>query len=183
MDIPRPENKKRKRIRQLAIGGSTAVVLVLVTIGLARLEPAAPSVDADTQYIGDVSRGEMLRQVRGPGTLVPREIRWIAAQSAGRVDRVVTLAGTVVAPDTILVQLSNPDLMSESEKAGYALEAAKAEHAELELKLRSTELDQKAALAQARAQYEGARLQAEAERDAGVVAVLTVRRSELTAEQ
>jgi HlyD family secretion protein len=183
MDIPRPENKKRKRIRQLAIGGGTALVLVLVTIGLARLEPAAPSVDADTQYIGDVMRGEMLRQVRGPGTLVPREIRWIAAQSAGRVDRVVTLAGTVVQPDTILVQLSNPDLMSETEKAGYALEAAKAEHAELELKLRSQELDQKAATAQASAQYEAARLQAEAEREAGVVAELTVRRSELTAEQ
>jgi HlyD family secretion protein len=183
MDIPRPENKKRKRIRQLAIGGGTALVLVLVTIGLARLEPAAPSVDADTQYIGEVMRGEMLRQVRGPGTLVPREIRWIAAQSAGRVDRVVTLAGTVVQPDTILVQLSNPDLMSETEKAGYALEAAKAEHAELELKLRSQELDQKAATAQASAQYEAARLQAEAEREAGVVAELTVRRSELTAEQ
>jgi HlyD family secretion protein len=183
MDIPRPENKKRKRVRQLAIGGGTALLLVAVTIGLARLEPAAPSVVRDTQYIDTVRRGEMLRQVRGPGTLVLRDIRWIGAQSAGRVDRVIVRAGAVVEPDTILVQLSNPDLMSEAEKGGYALEAAKAEQAELELTLRSQELDQKAALAQARAQYEGARLQAEAEREAGVVAELTVRRSELNAEQ
>jgi HlyD family secretion protein len=183
MDIPRPENKKRKRIRQLAMGGGTALLLGAVTIGLSRLEPAAPSVVRDTQYIDTVRRGEMLRQVRGPGTLVLRDIRWIGAQSAGRVERVIVRAGAVVESDTILVQLSNPDLMSEAEKAGYALEAAKAEQVELELTLRSQELDQKAALAQARAQYEGARLQAEAEREAGVVAELTVRRSELSAEQ
>jgi HlyD family secretion protein len=183
MDIPRPENKKRKRIRQLAMAGGTAVVLVAVTIGLSQLEPAAPSVDRDTQFIDEVKRGDIPRQVRGPGTLVLRDIRWIGAQSAGRVDRVIVRAGAVVEPDTVLVQLSNPDLISEAEKAGYALEAAKAEHVELELTLRSQELDQKAALAQARAQYEAARLQAEAEREAGVVAELTVRRSELQAEQ
>jgi HlyD family secretion protein len=125
----------------------------------------------------------MLRQVRGPGTLVPREIRWIAAQSAGRVERVLVRAGAVVEPDTILAELSNPDLMREAEEARYELEAAKAELTELELNLRSEELDQKAAVASARAAYEGARLQAEAERAAGVVAELTVRRSELLAEQ
>ena len=69
MDIPRPENKKRKRIRQIAIGSGTAVALAVVTIALARLEPAAPSVDGDTLYTGTVERGEMLRQTRGPGTL------------------------------------------------------------------------------------------------------------------
>ena len=79
MDIPRPENKKRKRVRQLAIGGGTALLLVAVTIGLARLEPAAPSVSRASVWIDTVRQGEMLRQVRGPGTLVPREIRWIAA--------------------------------------------------------------------------------------------------------
>jgi HlyD family secretion protein len=183
MDIPRPENKKRKRIRQLAIGGGTALLLVAITIGLARLEPAAPSVSRASVWIDNVRQGEMLRQVRGPGTLVPREIRWIAAQSAGRVERVLVRAGAVVEPDTILAELSNPDLMREAEEARYELEAAKAELTELELNLRSEELDQKAAVASARAAYEGARLQAEAERAAGVVAELTVRRSELLAEQ
>ena len=182
MDIPRPENKKRKRIRQLAIGGGTALLLVAVTIGLARLEHAAPSVDGDTQYIGDVSRGEMLLRTRGPGTLVPREIRWIAAQSAGRVDRVLVRPGAIVEPDTVLAELSNPDLKRQAEEARYGLEIAKATFAEFELTLRSKELDQKAAVAQARAAYEGERLKAEAQRASGAVAELDVRRSELNTE-
>ena len=111
-------------------------------------------------------------QVRGPGTLVPREILWIAAQSAGRVERVLVRPGAVVEPDTILAELSNPDLKRQAEEARYGLEAAKAEFAEFELTLRSKELDQKAAVAQASAAYEAARLQAEAERAAGVVAEL-----------
>jgi HlyD family secretion protein len=182
MDIPRPENKKRKRIRQIAIGSATAVGLAIVTIALARLEPAAPSVDRDTLYTGAVERGEMLRQSRGPGTLVPREIRWIAAQSAGRVDRVIVRPGAVVESDTILAELSNPDLMRQAEEARYGFEIAKATFAEFELTLRSKELDQKAAVAQARAAYEGARLQAEAERASKAVPELDVRRSELNAE-
>jgi HlyD family secretion protein len=182
MDIPRPENKKRKRIRQIAIGSATAVGLAIVTIALARLEPAAPSVDRDTLYTGAVERGEMLRQTRGPGTLVPREIRWIAAQSAGRVDRVIVRPGAVVESDTILAELSNPDLMRQAEEARYGFEIAKATFAEFELTLRSKELDQKAAVAQARAAYEGARLHAEAERASKAVPELDVRRSELNAE-
>jgi HlyD family secretion protein len=179
MDIPRPENKKRKRIRQIVIGSGTAVLLAAVTIALSRLEPAAPSVDGDTLYTGAVERGELIVQTRGPGTLVPREILWIAAQSAGRVDRVLVRPGDVVEPNTILAELSNPDLKRQAEEARYGLEIAKAEFAEFELKLRSTELDQKAAVAQAHAAYEGQRLQAEAQRASGAVAELDVRRSEL----
>ncbi len=183
MDIPRPENKRRKRIRQAVIGGVTAVVLVAITVGLAQLEPAAPSVERDTLWIQPVKQGEMLRQVRGPGTLVARDIRWISAQSAGRVERVIVRPGAVVEPDTVIVELSNPDLMRQAEEARYALEAGKAELTELELNLRSQQLDQRAAVASARAAYEGARLQAEAERGSTVVAALQVRRSELLAEQ
>jgi len=182
MDIPRPENKKRKRIRQIVIGSGTAVLLAVVTIALSRLEPAAPSVDGDTLYTGTVERGELIVQTRGPGTLVPRVILWIAAQSAGRVDRVLVRPGAVVEPDTILAVLSNPDLKRQAEEARFGLEIAKATFAEFQLTLRSKELDQKAAVAQASATYEAQRLQAEAERAAGVVAELTVRRSELNAE-
>jgi HlyD family secretion protein len=182
MDIPRPENKKRKRIRQIAIGSGTAVVLAILTIALARLEPAAPSVDADTLYTGEVAQGELLIQTRGPGTLVPRVRLWIAAQSAGRVEQLLVRPGAIVQADTILVELSNPDLMRQAEEARYGLEIAKATFAEFELGLRSKELDQKAAVAQARAQYESARLQAEAERASTVIAELQVRKSELTAE-
>ena len=88
MDIPRPENKKRKRIRQIAIGSGTAVVLAVVTIGLgASRARGAVGSTRDTLYTGAVAQGEMLRQTRGPGTLVPRVTAWIAAQSAGRVER------------------------------------------------------------------------------------------------
>jgi HlyD family secretion protein len=182
MDIPRPENKKRKRIRQIVIGSGTAVVLAIITIGLSRLEPAAPSVDADTLYTGKVDRGDIQILVRGPGTLQPREFLWIAAQSAGRVERVVVRPGAVVQPDTVLAVLANPDLMRQAEEARYGMEIAKATFAEFELKLRSQELDQKAAVAQARAAYEGARLQAEAERASQTFSEIQVRRSELTTE-
>jgi HlyD family secretion protein len=183
MDIPRPEIKRQKRKRQIMLGGAAVAALAVVTVVLARLEPAAPSVARASVWVDTVREGEMVVQVRGPGTLVPREIRWLAALSAGRVERLVVLPGTAVEADTVLVELSNPDLMRQAEEARYGLEAAKADLTELELKLRSQQLDQRAAVASARAQYEGARLQAEAERAAGVVAELTIRRSELLAEQ
>jgi HlyD family secretion protein len=183
MDIPRPENKRRKRIKQAIIGGVTAVGLVVITVVLAQLEPAAPSVERDTQWIQPVKQGEMLLQVRGPGTLVPRNIRWISAQSAGRVERVIVRPGAAVEPDTVIVEMSNPDLFRQAEDARYALTAAKAQLTQLELNLKNQQLDQRAAVASARAAYEGARLTAEAERASTVVAALQVRRSELTAEQ
>jgi HlyD family secretion protein len=129
-----------------------------------------------------VAQGELLIQTRGPGTLVPRVRLWIAAQSAGRVEQLLVRPGAVVEADTILMELSNPDLMRQAEEARYGLEIAKATFAEFELGLRSKELDQKAAVAQSRAQYESARLQAEAERASTVIAELQVRKSELTAE-
>jgi HlyD family secretion protein len=186
MDIPRPELKRKKRIRQTAIAGGAGLLLVAVTVGLARLEPAAPSVARASVWVDTVREGEMLRQVRGPGTLVPREIRWIGAQTDGRVERVVVRPGAVVDPETVLVEMSNPDLMQQTEEAKYALDAAKAELAEMELQLRSEQLDQRAALAVARAEYESARLQAEAEGEVaaeGIVPVIQYKRSALLAEQ
>ena len=184
MDIPRPERKRAKRIRQIILGGSAAAVALLGTVALMRLEPAAPSVARASVWVDSVREGEMLRQVRGPGALEPREIRWIAAQTDGRVERVIVRAGAVVDADTVLVEMSNPDLMQQTEEARYALEAVQAELEELKLQLESKHLDQRAALAAARAEYEGARLQAEAEKAAGsVVPELQYKRSELLAEQ
>jgi HlyD family secretion protein len=182
MDIPRPEIKRQKRKRQIMLGAAGAVALALVTIVLAQLEPAAPSVARASVWVDVVREGEMVVQVRGPGTLVPREIRWLAALSAGRVERLVVLPGTAVEADAILVELSNPDLMRQAEEARYGFEIAKATFAEFELAVRSKELDQKAAVAQARAAYEGERLKAEAQRASDAVAELDVRRSELNAE-
>ncbi|MBN1240870.1 MAG: efflux RND transporter periplasmic adaptor subunit [Gammaproteobacteria bacterium] len=186
MDIPRPERKRRRRIKQVTIGAGITLALVAVTVVLARLEPAAPSVARASVWVDTVREGEMLRQVRGPGVLVPREIRWIPAQTDGRVERVVVRAGAKVERDTVLAELSNPDLMQQTEEARFAVEAAEAELTEMELQLRSQQLDQRAALALARAEYESARLQAEAEKalvEEGIVAMITYQRSELLTEQ
>jgi len=186
MDIPRPENNRKRRLRQVAIGIGAIVLVVLATVGLARLEPAAPSVARASVWVDTVREGEMLRQVRGPGTLVPREIRWIAAQTDGRVERIVIHPGAVVEPDSVILEMSNPDLVQQAEEARYALEAAEAEFIDTELNLRSQELDQRAAHAVARAEYESARLQAEAEKtlsEQGIVSTLQYRRSELLAER
>jgi HlyD family secretion protein len=184
MDIPRPENKRRKQTRQLAIGGGVVLLVVIVSVVVARLEPAAPSVARASVWIDNVRQGEMLRQVRGPGTLVPREIRWIAAQTTGHVERVIVKPGAVVAADTVLVEMTNPDLMRETDEARFALDAALAELAEMKLTLKSQQLDQRAALASARTEYESARLQAEAERAAGdVIPALQTQRSELLAAE
>src|SRR5690606_7764855 len=162
MDIPRPDRKRKKRIRQALFTGVGVVLLAALTVGVSRLEPAAPRVDGASLWFGDVKRGEMLRQVRGPGVLAPREIRWIAAQTDGRVERILVRPGTAVEPDTVLVELSNPDLLRQAEEARYQLEAAKAELAEMELRLKSQELDQRSQLAVAQTEYESARLQTEA---------------------
>lgn len=170
----------------MAIGGGIVIAIGLLTFGLARLEPAAPSVSRASVWVDTVREGEMLRQVRGPGTLVPREIRWVAAQTDGRVERILVRPGAVVEPETLLVELSNPDLLQQTEEARYALEAAEAEFTETELRLRSQQLDQRAALAVARAEYESARLQAEAEEtltEQGIVPAIQHRRSVLLAEQ
>jgi HlyD family secretion protein len=184
MDIPRPENKRKKRLRQMGFAGAAVLVITAATAGLMRLEPAAPSVARASVWVDTVREGEMLREVRGPGTLVPRAIRWIGAQAEGRVDRVVVRPGAIVEADTVLVEMSNPELVQETEEARYAVDAAEAELAELKLTLENKQLDQRAGVAGARAEFEGARLQAEAEKAAGdVVPQIRYQRSELLAEQ
>lgn len=184
MDIPRPERKRQKRIRQTAIAAGVIVLLAAVTIGLTRLEPAAPSVAMASVWPDNVRQGEMLREVRGPGTLAPRAIRWIGAQADGRVDRVIVRPGAVVEADTVLVEMSNPDLLQTADEARYEVEAAKAAYADLELQLRNKQLDQEAAVASVVAEYEGQRLEAEAYKEAGnAVSSIKTQRADLLAQQ
>jgi HlyD family secretion protein len=185
MDRPRTDLERRKRKRWLLAGAALAAVMA-AGIALATFEPIAPRVDAKTLYIDVVTRGDLLRRVRGTGTLVPRDQRWIAAAAEGRVERVLVRPGAQVAADTVLVELSNPELQQLAEEASLACDAARAEAASLHLQLESQVLDQRARIAEARAQYESARLQAEAEaRLAGQHAIseLQIARSKLTAEQ
>jgi HlyD family secretion protein len=160
--------------------------VVALGIFLAMLEPAAPSVERAALYIDSVERGELLLQVRGPGVLVPREIRWVAAASEARVDRVLVKPGAVVTADTALVEMSNPELAQDVSEARAEVTAAEADYAALQVQLQSQVLDQRAVLAAANAEYEGARLQAEAQAelaDAGIIPAIEFRRDELAAEQ
>src|SRR5579871_4003524 len=110
MDIPRPDQARKKRRRRI-VGALVALAVVcLITVGLARLKPAAPPVEKGALLFDTVKRGQLLRQVRGNGTLVPQEIRWIPTINQGRVERILVLPGASVKADTIIVELSNPDV-------------------------------------------------------------------------
>src|SRR5690606_3437026 len=111
MDIQRIDLKQRKRRRQALWIGGGLLAVIIAGIGISRLEPAAPGVDRSSLWMDTVKRGEMLREVRGPGTLVPKEIRWIAAETAARVERIVVRPGAMVEPDTVILELSNPEVV------------------------------------------------------------------------
>jgi HlyD family secretion protein len=187
LDIARPSSvaaAKRKRRILIGIGGIT--LAVLVTIGLSRLEPAAPSVEKGTVWVDTVKRGPMLRQVRGTGTLVPEEIRWIPATTEGRVERIVVLPGKVVEPDTVLLELSNPELQVAAQDAASELAAAVAESTNLKAQLDSQLLNQKASAATVLADSRQATMQAEADEilaKDGLVADITMKISKLRAEE
>jgi HlyD family secretion protein len=186
MDIVRDDLKRKRRRRRWSYSAAAAAAVIGLGIFLAMLKPAAPSVERAALYIDSVERGELLLQVRGPGVLVPREIRWVAAASEARVDRVLVKPGAVVTADTALVEMSNPELAQDVSEARAEVTAAEADYAALRVQLQSQVLDQRAVLAAANAEYEGARLQAEAQAelaDAGIIPAIEFRRDELAAEQ
>ncbi len=149
VDIARPDIARAKRVRQIAYGVGTGVVVILVTVGVSRLEPAAPGVDRDTVYTDTVQRGEMLRQVRGTGTLVPEEIRWISAITNSTVERIVLRPGVTVEPDTVIVELSNPQLEQSALEAQLQLAAAQARYKSRQVELDREVLTQRANVASA----------------------------------
>lgn len=186
MDIARPELKRRRRIKRLIWIAVAAVTLVILVVAVARLEPAAPRVDRATVWTDTVERGEMLRQVRGPGVLVPREVRWVTATAEARVDRVLVKPGAVVGPDTVLVEMSNSELAQQVRESRSQRVAAEADYAALEVRLQSQVLDQRATLVQVRSDARGARLQAEAEArlvEQGILPRIQYQRSLLEADQ
>jgi len=185
VDKPRTDIDQRRRRRIVLIGSGVALVAA-AGIALAMLGPQAPEVDTRTLFVDTVTRGDLDRRVRGAGILIPREQRWISAAVEGRVERVVVRPGTVVERGTILVELSNPEVQQLADEARWALDAGRAEQASLKVRLESDVLDQRARIAEARAESESARLQAEAEgRLAGqkIISDLQLARSRLSAEQ
>lgn len=158
MDIQRERVPNRRR---LVIIAAAAAVVVLVTVALTQLEPAAPTVDRATVWTDTVQRGTMIRQVRGPGTLVPEQIRWISSVSAGRVERIDVRPGAEVTPGTILLEILNPDVQIESLQADRQLTDAAAQLVNLRTTLANEKLSQRSTVAQVEADYLNAKRTAE----------------------
>jgi HlyD family secretion protein len=163
VDIPRPDQRRKKRMRQALWGGLGLTALAVITAGIARLEPAAPTVDRSTVWIDTVKRGPMLRQVRGTGTLVPEDIRWIPAATDGRVERILLRPGPTVQPDTIILELSNDELRQSTLEAELQLRAGDAQLQNRRVELQSQLLNQRAEMQRIEAEHRQAVLQAEAD--------------------
>jgi len=159
MDIQRPSNARAKKIRRIIYVGVGILLLSGATLGLSHLKPAAPSVDRATIWTDDVKRGPMLREMRGLGTLIPEDIRWIPALTECRVERLVLRPGAIVKPDSIILELSNPTLQRDALDAEYQLKGAQADYENLKVQLQSELLNQRATEASVRSEYEQAKIQ------------------------
>jgi HlyD family secretion protein len=184
MDIARPSMARAKRNKRIATVVGAVAVIALVTLGLSRLQPAAPSVERGTLWFDKVKRGEMLRQVRGLGTLVPEEIRWLPAQTDGRVEQIVLRPGAAVKPDSVILVLSNPELERQALDAELQYKAAAADMANLKVQLENQLINQRASAATVQADYQQARLQAEVDEQLakeGLTSELTLKQSRVRA--
>jgi HlyD family secretion protein len=162
MDIKRPaKSRVKKRIRTAALIAVGVAAIGGITFGLTRLKPAAPTLDRSTAVIDTVKRGPFVREVRGNGTLVPQLVRWVPAPSDGRVEKIPVQAGVVVGFDTVIVELSNPQMEQEAIDAEFQVKAAEADKESLRSRLESESMTQESAIAGINAQYSQAKLQLE----------------------
>jgi len=161
MDIQRPDQTHSKRIKRIAYATGAVLLTGGVTIGVSRLRPAAPTVDRATIWTDEVKRGSMLRDVHGLGTLVPEDIRWIPAQTDSRVDRKVLKPGAIVHPNSVILELSDPQLQRDLLDAQFLLKGAEADFANLKVQVNSQLMNQKSAEATVRSDYEQAKIQHE----------------------
>ena len=186
MDIARPDLARKKRIRRTVYGALIVVAVPALTIAVSRLKPAAPLVERSTVSMDTVRRGEMLRDVRGIGTLVPVDVRWIPAQSSARVDKIVLQSGATVKPDSIILELSDPQLELDTTNAEYAYKAAQADLANLKVQLSNSLMAQKSTAADIESEYQQGKMQADVDRqmsEQGIEAPLTAKKSAVVAEQ
>src|SRR5918994_6190614 len=164
MDIKRPpKSKLKKKIRTVILIVVGVAALGGITYGLAKLKPAAPTLDKPTAVIETVKRGEMVRDVRGNGTLVPEVTRWVPAPAQGRVEKINLQAGVEVDPSTVIVELQNPQLEQQATDAQFQVKAAEADAENLKVRLESETMTQKAAIATINSQYSQAKLQLDAD--------------------
>ena len=172
MDIARPDRTRERNRRRLLYAIAASLAVAAVTLGVAHLKPAAPIVDRSLVVIETVKRGPMVRQVRGSGTLVPVDINWIAATTDARVAKIVVRPGTAVRRDTVILDLAEPAQTQRTLDARYLLQAGEADLVSLRNRLHSRELDDKAGEARLKAEYDQARLRANADEELAAKGVL-----------
>jgi len=186
MDIARPDQSRKKRTRRVIYGGIAVLAVAGVTLGLSRLKPAAPGVDKATVLIDTVKRGSMVVDVRGQGTLVPEDIRWIPATTQGRVERIRLRPGVKVDAGSVILDLTNPQLEQELRDAELKLNGAEASLANLRVQSQNDALAQEATTANIEAEYKKAALQVEANEQLakkGLVPDMILKQSRLEADQ
>jgi HlyD family secretion protein len=186
MDIKRPQRKNRRRVKLIVYTTLCVLAVALITYGLSRLERASPSVARATVLTDTVKRGQMLRQVRGLGTLIPEEIRQIAAPVEGRVEQKFVKPGETVSPGTVLVELSNPTLKQAAVDVEYQIKTAEADLNNLRSRLQSDLMTQLSTIAQIQSEYNQAKIQLDTDEQLGkegLVPVLTLRISRVKVEQ
>jgi HlyD family secretion protein len=154
VDIARsPEVKRKKKIRRIIYGLVALIAVVGISYGVSRLQPAAPTVDRATVWVDTVKRGPMIRQVRGSGTLVPENIRWIPATTNGRVERILLRPGAKVTHNSVILELSNPDLQQSVMDAQLAYRSAQAAFENRKADLQSQLLNQEVSVTTLESQY------------------------------
>ncbi len=186
MDIPRSGQAEKRRMRRNILIVAAIAVVSLITFGLSRLEPAAPTVAKETVWIETVKRGPMLRQVRGPGSLVPEDVRLISSPVVARVERIPALPGVEVQADTVLLEMSDPQISQAALEAEAQLRAAQADYNDLKAQLESQVLAQQSQVNAAESASAQADLQAEADEKLakdGLIPELDLKLSRLKAEQ
>src|SRR5579884_1676702 len=186
MDVPRVGVAAKKRRRRIVIIATSALGLILATIAISRLKPAVPTVDRSSVWIDTVKRGPMVRQVRGLGTLVPENIRWIPANTEGRVEKINIWPGTPVQPDSVILELSSPELEQAAHDAESKATAAEAELTSLRATLQRELLDQESKTTAAHAAYEQAKMERETNDQLaknGLIAELDYKKSKIKEEE
>ena len=187
VDIARSSDViKKKKIRRALYVSGFLLVIVAISVAVSRLKPAAPSVDRATVWIDTVKRGSILRQVRGSGTLVPEEIRWIPATTQGRVERILLRPGATVHPDTVILELTNPELQQSVKEAELAYQSAQAAYVNRKQELESALLNEQGEVAGIQASYNNAALNLEAQEKLykdGLVSEIQLKQSRSAAEE
>lgn len=186
MDVVRPELVQRKRRRQRVTWFAVAGAALVVVISVTALSAKTPTVDQSDALIETVQRGEFVRAVRGPGRLVPSESRWVIARTDAIVERITLRPGMTVTPNTVILEMSNPDVQDRLLAAEAAYSAAKADHAALHAQMSTSLLDVESSLAEVRGKFSAAKVEEEASRlafEKGVLSAVQYRQTAIELQQ